>query len=209
MSAATTGAGLVSMMHRIRAEIGGDHRYAHSVRVARFAEGLAFRHGEDPLKARLAGLLHDLARLYSAQRLLAECGARGMAIDDFEHANPIVLHARLGAELAREHYGVADEAILSAIRKHTVAAADMSSLDVIVFLADGLEPGRSFAERETYANLAQRDLGAAMRAVLGSTIAYLRGRRLEIAPQTHAAAASFGLPGASVSASHLETLSLP
>ncbi len=196
---------LVEAMRRVRQELGQEHRYAHALRVARLAERLAWAHGEDPNKARLAGLYHDLARLYSADRLLEECSARGMPIDAFERANPIVLHARLGAEFAREFYGVEDEAILSAIRKHTVAAAEMSRLDTIVYLADGLEPGRTFAERAGYARLAVRDLAAAMRAVLGATLAYLRARGLDIAPQTQAAAEAFGLPLASVSEKGLET----
>ncbi len=115
-----------------------------------------------------------------------------MAIDAFERAYPIVLHARLGAELARQRHGVEDEEILDAIRKHTVAAARMNRLDVIIYLADGLEPGRSFAERPQLAELALHDLDAAMGAVLASTIAYLKSRRLEIAPQTRAAATAFG-----------------
>jgi len=85
------------------------------------AEQLAVVHGVDPLRARLAGLLHDLARLYPAERLLRECAERGLAIGAFERENPIVLHARLGAELARERFGVDDPGVLSAIRKHTVA----------------------------------------------------------------------------------------
>jgi predicted HD superfamily hydrolase involved in NAD metabolism len=192
-------------MRRVRKELGQEHRYAHALRVARLAERFAWAHGEDAHRARLAGLYHDLARLYSAERLLEECSARGMPIDAFERANPIVLHARLGAEFAREFYGVDDEAILSAIRKHTVAAAEMSKLDTIVFLADGLEPGRTFAERAGYAQLALHDLAAAMRAVLGATIAYLHARGLDVAPQTRAAAEAFGLPLASVSENRLET----
>jgi predicted HD superfamily hydrolase involved in NAD metabolism len=199
------GVALMHAMRRVRKEVGQDHRYAHSLRVARLAERLAWAHGEDAHKARLAGLYHDIARLYSAERLLEECAARGMPIDAFERANPIVLHARLGAELACEFYGVDDAAILSAIRKHTVAAGEMSRLDTIVYLADGLEPGRTFDERAGYAQLAFRDLDAAMRAVLASTIAYLRGRGLEVAPQTKAAAEAFGLASASVSENRLET----
>jgi predicted HD superfamily hydrolase involved in NAD metabolism len=191
-------------MRRVRKELGQEHRYAHTLRVARFAVRLAAAHGEDRGKARLAGLYHDLARLYSAEQLLGGCVLRGMPIDEFEFANPIVLHARLGAELAREFYGVDDEAILDAIRKHTVAAARMSRLDVILYLADGLEPGRGFAQRATFAELALRDLDAAMRSVLATTIAYLSARRLKIAPQTRAAAEAFGLGLASVSGSHLE-----
>jgi len=208
-AAAEPGVALMHAMRRVRKELGQDHRYAHVLRVARLAERLARAHGEDARKARLAGLLHDLARLYSADRLLEECRARGMPIDAFELANPIVLHARLGAEFARDFYGVDDETILSAIRKHTVAAAEMSRLDTIVFLADGLEPGRTFAARAGYEQLALRDLSAAMRAVLTSTAGYLHERGLEIAPQTRAAAAAFGVRLASVSESRLETPQTP
>jgi predicted HD superfamily hydrolase involved in NAD metabolism len=125
-------------------------------------------------------MLHDLARLYDAERLVRECEARGMAIDAFERAVPIVLHARLGAELARERFGITDPAILSAIAKHTVGARDMSRLDAIVYLADG----RDFPERAGLERLAFANLEDAMVAVIRASFAYLRGRNLAVAPQT-------------------------
>lgn len=136
-------------------------------------------------------MLHDLARLYSAERLLAECAKRGMAIDAFEGRHPIVLHARLGAQLAREEFGVDDPAVLQAIERHTLGAAAMTRLDAIVYLADGLEPGRTFEHRAAFETLAFEDLEAAMRVVLRSTIAYLHARQLEAAPQTLAALAAY------------------
>lgn len=175
----------------VRAEIGGDHRYAHTVRVARFAERLAVRHGEDPRRARLAGMLHDLARLSSVPQLLAACATYGLAIDAFEARNPLVLHARVGAAIARERFGVTDAGVLSAIARHTVAAAEMSRLDAILYLADGLEPGRSYPERARHAELASRDLEEGMYALLESTIAYLERRNLEISPHTLAALATY------------------
>jgi len=184
-----TGGGItfVRTARRVREHLAQEHRFAHTLGVARTAERLAAAHGEDTARARTAGLLHDLARLYSSDRLIAECSARGMAIDAFERANPIVLHARLGAELARDDFGIDDEAILSAIRKHTVAAATMSPLDAILYLADGLEPGRDFAERSDLLDLAFRDLDAAMTATIENSLAYLRSRGLAAAPQTLAA----------------------
>ncbi len=182
-----TGIDLVRAARRVREHIAQEHRYAHIVRVARTAERLAHAHGVDPLQARTAGLLHDLARLYPGERLLRECAERGMPIDPFEEANPIVLHAPLGAELARDWFGVDDEAILSAIRKHTLAAATMSPLDEILYLADGLEPGRDFLGRADILALAFDDLAAAMAAQLTETLAYQRARQLPPAPQTLAA----------------------
>ena len=175
----------------MRRHIGRRHRYAHTLRVARLAARLARRHGEDAARARIAGLLHDVARLYDAERLTRECEDRGLLLDAFERRNPIVLHARLGAELARESFGIDDPGVLSAIRRHTVAAPGMSRLDTILYLADALEPGRLFEKREALEALAFEDLESAMSAVLRSSVDYLRERGLELAPQTLAALDSF------------------
>lgn len=178
---------------RVRDHLGQDHRYEHTVRVAQCAEELALAHGFDARKAYLAGMLHDLARLYPGERLIAECEARAMPVDAFERANPVVLHARLGAELARELFGVTDPEILSAIAKHTTGAAQMSPLDCALYLADSVEPGRKHAERAAQWELALRDMPAAMRAVIGSSLGYLAEKGIPPAPQTLAAAETFGL----------------
>lgn len=136
-------------------------------------------------------MLHDLARLYPMDRLVAECEMRQMTIDPFERKNPIVLHARLGAHIAQEAFAVHDPEILSAIEKHTVGAARMSGLDCVVYLADGLEPGRTFPERKQLWALAQQDLDRAMYATLTHTVRYLEAKGLPVSPQTAAAAEAF------------------
>ena len=187
----------------VRTHIGQKHRYQHTVRVARCADVLAQRHGLDANKARLAGMLHDLARLYPGPRLIAECELRSMPISAFERANPIVLHARLGASIAQEAFGIHDPEVLSAIAKHTVGDETMSPLDCAVYLADGLEPGRDYPHRRDLWDLATRDLAEGMRAVLHSTLQHLARKGIPIAPQTLGAARRFGvyLEEAEVSAS--------
>lgn len=133
-------------------------------------------------------MLHDLARLYAPQRLIDECAARALPIDEFEIRNPIVLHAPLGAALAQEMFGIDDPEIVSAISKHTLADAQMSPLDCALYLADGLEPGRDFPEREAFWNLALHDLHAAMNATLAASIVTMRKRDIPIASKTLAAA---------------------
>jgi len=178
------------MARAVRAHLDQEHRYAHVVRVARCCDLLAQRHGVPPGKARVAGLLHDLARLYSAPQLVAACELRAIPIDDFEREHPVVLHAPLGAALAREQFGIDDGEILSAISKHTLAAPEMSPLDCIVYLADGLEPGRTFPARERLWHLAFADLRAATAATIRNAIDYLRERGLRPAPQTEGALSS-------------------
>lgn len=178
---------------RVRKRIGQDHRYGHCVRVARMAENLARIHGADTRKARLAGMLHDLARLYSEERLLRESERLGVPVSDFERAHPVVLHAPLSAALAQAEFAVNDPAVLSAIAKHTLAAGEMSALDCVVYLADGLEPGRDYPGRAELAVLAESDLRAAMRATIGSCLPYLKSKGLPLAPATAAAIKTFGV----------------
>jgi predicted HD superfamily hydrolase involved in NAD metabolism len=180
------------LARRVRAEIGQEHRYEHSVRVARCAELLAARHAVDTHRARLAGMLHDLARLYPGRRLIAECEARGISVDSFEREHPLVLHAKVSAAIANERFGVRNAEVLSAISKHTTAAAAMSPLDCVIYLADSLEPERIFPERAALWDLAMDDLPCAMRETLVASFAHLRVRGMPIAPQTLAAAAAFG-----------------
>jgi predicted HD superfamily hydrolase involved in NAD metabolism len=181
------------LAQRVQKHLGQQHRYAHCVRVARMSENLARAHGADPHKARLAGMLHDLARLYPAERLLRESTEFGLPVDDYAREHPVVLHAPLSAYLARSMFGIADAQVLSAIAKHTLGAREMSPLDCILYLADGLEPGRDFSERARLAAVAERDLNEAMRATIASTLRYLMQRNLPIAPQTAAAMHTFGL----------------
>lgn len=178
---------------RIREEIGQRARYRHSVCVARTAELLAMAHGVDVSAARTAGILHDLARLWPKERLLEEARRRGLPLDAFDLANPVVIHAPMSAELAVERFGVRDPRILDAIRKHTLGDATMTPLDVVVYLADALEPGRTFDGRAEMLDLAKRDLAAGMRAVLQSTLAYYAARGYTPSPKTLACAHAFGL----------------
>jgi len=179
------------LARRVRAHIGQAHRYAHVVRVARLAETLARIHGESAQRARLAGMLHDLARLYSAERLIEECERLAIPRDAFSLEHAIVLHAPLSAELAREQFGITDQAVLSAIAKHTLADGAMSRLDAVVYLADALEPGRDYPEREGLLALAALDLDAAMRATLAGHRDHLLSQRKTVAPQTLAAIAYY------------------
>ncbi|MBV8424724.1 MAG: bis(5'-nucleosyl)-tetraphosphatase (symmetrical) YqeK [Candidatus Eremiobacteraeota bacterium] len=186
----------IRLCKRVRDTIGQRHRHAHTLRVARLAVRLSRRHGENVDRARLAGMLHDLARLWPPERLLAEAEARGLALDAFDREHPRVLHARIGAELAREQFGVDDVRVLSAIRAHTLGSGSMSRLDAIIYMADSVEPGRDFAERAQLERLAFEDLNAAMRATLSSTIAHYGASGNPLSPATAAALAQFSHKGA-------------
>jgi predicted HD superfamily hydrolase involved in NAD metabolism len=119
-----------------------DARLQHILRVEEMASKLACHHKLDAKKAAQAGLLHDLAKFFKPKRLLKMAKANGLELDPVEEANPHLLHAEVGAIVAREEFGIRDQAVLQAVRNHTLGCPGMSSLCCVVFLADSLEPGR-------------------------------------------------------------------
>lgn len=116
----------------------------HCENVAAAARTLAHRFGVDEADAELAGLLHDYARDDDDAGLPAAASELGVPALPFETEHPYLLHARVGAAMARRDLPGIGEAVLSAIEVHTVGALPMSDLDRVVFLADMIEPGRTY-----------------------------------------------------------------
>lgn len=121
------------------------HRFIHSVGVAGTAASLAMKYGEDVFKAQIAGILHDCAKSYSDDELVKMCKKHEITVSDFEKEHGFLLHAKYGAYLARNKYGIEDEDILNAIKWHTTGREDMSVLEKIIFISDYIEPSRDKA----------------------------------------------------------------
>ena len=159
-------------------------RLAHSQGVSETAASLAARYGADISKARLAGLLHDCARGMPSNILLQVAGASGIVVNDVEQREPMLLHAPVGAVIARRDYGVDDPEVLAAIRWHTTGGPAMALLDEIIFLADYIEPTRSFPGVDRLRALAGENLHAALLAAYDQTIRHLLAEQWLIHPAT-------------------------
>lgn len=118
------------------------NRVQHIIRVSRTAKKYAKRIGLDYNKAELSGLLHDIAKEYKNPRLLAIAKLKKIPLDFIDIDNPHILHARVGALIARDKFGIKDRDVLAGIRCHTLGEPYMSPLAMIVYLADSTEPGR-------------------------------------------------------------------
>jgi predicted HD superfamily hydrolase involved in NAD metabolism len=125
---------------RMRQEMEPD-TFAHAERTAELARRLAIAHGEDPDRAELAGLVHDIADRYSDRELLTFAQRFDLPLSLTEARIPKLLHGRVGAEILRE-YGVTDEELLDAVRDHITGNVFMSMLSKITFVADKIEPLR-------------------------------------------------------------------
>lgn len=142
----------------------GDASFAHSERVATTAADLAVAYGVDSDQARLAGLLHDWDRELSAEELTAAANASGIEVTPADESLPYLLHARTAvASLEQALPGLAPE-VVRAVARHTMGAPDMTELDMVVYLADMIEPGRTFpgvqALRDAVGSVTLRELFA-------------------------------------------------
>ena len=148
----------------------GEKRYAHTLGVAAEAAKLAKKYGADPAKAEVAGIIHDCAKEMPRDEGLAAVKANNLTLDEITLAEPKLLHAPLGAFIAKSRMGVTDEEILHAVRVHTTACADMSPLDKVLYMADYIEPNRVFPGVDGLCVLAYEDLDAAILVGLDFTI---------------------------------------
>ena len=162
-------------------------RYEHTVGVSYTAAALAMRYKEDIIKAELAGVLHDVAKVFKVSDLrqmmkgFKDPYTDKSYVESIMYRAPQILHAVYAPYLAKKDYGICDEEILSAIRWHTTGKRNMSMLEKIVFVADYIEPNRKdIPNLSNIRTLAFEDIAAAVKEIANSTIMYLKAQNVYI-----------------------------
>lgn len=158
-------------------------RIPHVLGTEQEAIHLAERWGADVDKARRAALLHDCTKKLNLPEQLAVAERFQVPLDDMERREIKLLHAKTGAGIAETVFGT-DEEITSAIRWHTTGRAHMTLLEKVIYLADYIEPTRSFPGVETLRKVCYEDLDAGLRLGLDMTIGEMESRNTPIHPKT-------------------------
>ena len=118
-------------------------RMPHVLGTEQEAIRLARQYGADVTKAQIAALLHDCTKKLNRDEQLALCAHYGIVPDPLERQTLKLLHAKTGAAVARDLFGVDDD-IYNAIYWHTTGKADMTVLEKVIYMADYVEPNRVF-----------------------------------------------------------------
>lgn len=150
-----------------------ERTFLHCCSTAIYGEGFAGQNKLTYEEVLLACLLHDCAKHIDSK---------------IEGVPAPVVHQFVGADRARDFYGISDERILSAIRYHTSGKPDMTPLEKIAFCADMLEPRRCFAGVDDLRKIIEKDFEQGFVACVNATMAHLLTKGGEIYPLTKACA---------------------
>ena len=150
-------------------------RIPHVLGTEQEAVRLALRYGADVDRARTAALLHDCTKRLEMDEQLALCAQYGIELDELEQQALKLLHAKTGAAVARDRFGVDDE-IYSAIFWHTTGHADMTLLEKVIYLADYIEPTRSFPGVDALRAACYEDLDKGLLMGLEMTVEEMKER---------------------------------
>jgi predicted HD superfamily hydrolase involved in NAD metabolism len=152
-------------------------RFAHTLAVCETAVELADRFGVDKRKAYLAALLHDCARGLNEEQQRTYCHEHGIELDEYMKTDINPVHALIGADMAKRHFGINDQDILDAINRHAVGGENMTLLDKVLFVADGIEPNRAGSDADEARVAAENDLDKAVVLVMTTIKSYyLKGK---------------------------------
>lgn len=157
-------------------------RRIHTRGVRKTAVKLAKRYGEDPEKAAVAAMFHDMCRGMD-RKLLNECVKEFDLPKKYENHESLA-HGKIAAELMKRRYGIRDEDILNAVRYHTTGRAGMSQLEKIIYLADSIEPGRKYPGVSRLRRLARKDLDKAVLFSLDNAVAHVKRRKVKLDKDT-------------------------
>ena len=94
----------------------------------------------DPIAVDIALAAHDMFRSESPLDLLRESVRFGLQPDQFELAEPMLLHGPLAAAWLKGESAFNNKSILAAVRYHTTLAPDMDIDGLTVFVADKIDP---------------------------------------------------------------------
>ena len=151
-------------------------RKIHTAGVILTALSLAKKLGVDEKKAELSALLHDIAKYESVENY----PDFSISCDTPED----IVHQYLGEYIARTRLNVVDEEILNAIKYHTTGRENMTLLEMVVYVADLLEPSRKFSGVQELREEIKKDFFKGFKICLEEIVEFLKSSNKAVYPLT-------------------------
>jgi len=146
-----------------------EKRFNHSVMVAKKAEELALRYGENPQIAKILGITHDIAKEMTDKQYLEYVENNNIQIDNVEKVNCRLLHGKVGADICKKKFNF-DQKMQDAIIYHTTGNVNMDDMAKILYLADKIEDNRDYEGVEIARKKTNISLDEGMKYLLSRAI---------------------------------------
>ncbi|WP_085991847.1 bis(5'-nucleosyl)-tetraphosphatase (symmetrical) YqeK [Oceanobacillus senegalensis] len=158
-------------------------RFEHTIRVKDTAVLLAERYNVSQSKAELSAIFHDYCKYRSLEEMKRIIKESSLPKDLLQYHHEL-WHGPVASILIEREYGIRNRDIQQAIYYHTTGRANMSNLDMVLFLADYMEPGRDFPGVTQVREMAEKDLVRACWMASKNTITFLMHKNSRIYPDT-------------------------
>lgn len=155
-----------------------EKRRIHTYGVVDCAIVLAKRFDADVEKCKIAALYHDFFRGRDTNEINTLVKEYNLPEKYLGKRN--LAHGKLAAEKMKRDFGVEDEEILNAVSFHTTGRANMTKVEMIVFLADAIEVNRDYPKVNKFRKIAEINLEDACLAVIDNTIEFLEKKNEDI-----------------------------
>ena len=157
-----------------------EKRKIHTEGVRQTAMKLAEKFGEgNPElveKAELAALYHDMYRGVPVDVL--NYYVKHLDLDEKRYKdNANLAHGKIAAIVIQRDFDEKDQDIINAVSYHTTGRPEMSLLEKIIYIADAVEPNRSYPGVQSLRETLEYDLDKAVLQSLTNTINYVRSEK--------------------------------
>lgn len=161
-----------------------EQRFEHVLRVEQTALQLAKQYHADEVKVSASALLHDYGKERD-DKVYLEMIDQNPEYENLRAFGNNIWHGILGSQLVKKELSLDNDEILHAIAVHTTGDINMTLLDKIIFVADYIEPKRSFYGLDSVRDLvANGDLNQAISLILQQTLMFLVKNKKIIYPYT-------------------------
>lgn len=148
-----------------------DHRYTHSLGVAKLAKELASYNNIDEDKAYVAGLLHDITKELPDEKqdeiLIKHNESDKLGI------KPSIKHSYTAKYYLMDELNINDEDILDAVYYHTICESN-KPICKILYIADKREENRHI--QDNIVEVAKTDLDKAFKMMVDDVYAYIKSK---------------------------------
>lgn len=168
--------------HKVKKNL-SEKRYLHTLRVTELARQLARTYGASEILVQKAALIHDYLKETPNHELRAIIESTDDSLNILAY-HPVLWHGPAAALIAEKEFGIEEPAIIEAVRYHTTGRLQMDLVGEIVFIADYMEPARSFPGIEDVREASKKSIEEAISLALGNSIRHLIHQKAIIHPQT-------------------------